>query len=102
MEAFLDYIIDSIVNIVMALVNDAWEILKDIVFLVFDQVLDLMGWVLSLIGSKLPDMDMVGYWSMVPQDLIQILSYIDFAECMALITASIGIRLGLNIIPFVK
>ena len=102
MKAFFDYLIDSLVNALKAMMNDFQELGKDIVFWCFEQLLDLMGFVTGIIKEKLPDIDTQGYWNMAPDNLLQILTYIDFAECMGIVTAAIGIRLVLNLIPFIK
>jgi len=103
MKAFLDYLVDSIVDIVLALFGDLLELLKDLFFLIFDQLLDLMIFLMkTLLKDKMPDVDLKSQWAGVPMDVLQILDYVDFVTCIGLVVTAMGIRLVMLFIPFVK
>ena len=102
MKEYWDYAIDSIVNLLVALFMDLWEMLTDLVFMIAEQVLGVMAWAIAKVKKELPDMDSSGYWAKAPDDLIQLLTYVDFHVCIGMVTAAIGIRFVLNFIPFIK
>ena len=102
MKKAWDYIIDSIVNIVGAILVDVYEIGRDLVLGIAVMSLEVMAWGIKIVKDQLPKMDTTGMWEKAPEHLIQILTYLDFHVCVAIVTASIAIRFGLNFIPFVK
>lgn len=102
MTEYLDYVLDSIVNLAIALFDDIIEMFTDIIFWFWEQVLDMVGWVVAKVDTALPDIDMAGYWAMVGGDIIQVLNYIDFGECITIIIAAITLRFFLNFVPFIR
>jgi len=102
MITLLQYIFDSLINFVMALFFDVFEIVKDMSFWFFEQVLGLTGWGFSIVKAEFPDVDFAGYWDLVPQEMIQVLDYLDFTTCIGMVVGAMGVRFTLNLIPFVK
>lgn len=102
MKEFLDYLIDSFVNIFKALIVDILEILKDIFFWIASQILTLMNWAVSWIFSKIPAINVGKYWSQVPENVLLVFARMGLAECLALIISALIIRFVLNFVPFVK
>lgn len=102
MKKAWDYIIDSLVNILVALLVDLKEMANDLILGIFSMSLEVMAWGIALVKDKLPDMDTTGYWDKAPEHLLQVLTYLDFHICVLLVTASIGVRFLLNFVPLVK
>ncbi len=102
MKEFWNYMLDSILNLVNALVIDFWEMLSDLVFFVFDELMSLFAWASSLILTDIPDLKLDDYWKLVPGQFIQVLQYVDFGQCIGLIVLALSLRFALNFIPFVK
>jgi len=102
MKAAWDYVIDSLVNITVGILVDLYEIGRDLILGIAVMSLEVMSWGIKLVKDRLPKMDTTGMWDKAPEHLIQILTYLDFHVCIALVTASIGIRFSLNFVPFAK
>ena len=102
MKDFWDYPLDNIYNFVVALFVDIFELLKDLVFWIYEQILDVSAWGVSLVEDGLPTINLTGYWASAPQELIQILAYVHFNQCIDLVVSAIGIRFVMNFIPFIK
>ena len=102
MIEYIDYLLDSVVNFVVALFDDFIEMFIDLVFWIYEEILNVLGWVIDYVDAELPSLGMEGYWSMVSDDLIQVLNYIDFAQCIGIIVAAITLRFFLNFVPFIR
>lgn len=102
MRKALDYLIDSLVNVVIALFTDFKELFMDLGFWAVEQVLGAMAWAIGLVADELPTMDTTGMWVGTPDQILQVLTYLDFHVCIAIVTGAMVIRFGLNFIPFIK
>jgi len=102
MKEWFDYLIDSIFNIVAHVMLDIREIFWDFFFFILEKILDFSGWLSNYVLSTLPDFDASSYWASVPADVIALLNFMKFGECMAIIIGAIGVRFILNLIPFIR
>lgn len=79
-----------------------WDIFKDIFSWVFEQMLTVST---SAVGS-IDVSAMSGYsamgWGSVPSEVVNILGLLGVGTAITIITAAIGIRLLLQLIPFVR
>lgn len=103
----MDYIIETIVALAEWLwglfknvFESLWDIFVDAICYPVDKVLTFVTGLLNQIDVSA--MQHVGAWSALPSEMINILGLIGFGQCMAIIAAAIVIRLGLQLIPFVR
>jgi hypothetical protein len=77
----------------------AWDLLKDGFSWLFDQVL-------SVAVAAITAIDLSGItsqaWGTIPGDIGNILSLLGVGTAITMITAAITIRIGLQLIPFVR
>lgn len=103
MQAIVDTIVALgayVLNLFKALVTAVWDIFTDAVAYVFDKLL-------SFAVSALSALDVTGIsginaWGSLPADVSNILGLIGLGQCMGIIAAAIGIRLVMQLIPFVR
>lgn len=78
-----------------------WDMAIDAVCFVLDETLDF---VVSMVLSV--DVGMfsgsLGTWSSLPSQVLNVIGLIGLGDCFAIIAAAIGIRLVLQLIPFVR
>lgn len=103
MQAIIDTIVafgDWLLGLVKALITAVWDFCMDGVCWLFDTVL---GFVVAMIGGiDTSGVSQVGQWGTLPSEILNILGLLGFGDCMAIIAAAITIRLGLQLIPFVR
>ena len=81
--------------------KDLWEVVIDLWCWPFDQIM-------KLVKSLITSLDLSGIEGYVnaagalPGEIVNILSLLGVGTCIAIITAAIGIRLLLQLIPFVS
>lgn len=82
----------------------AWDMLTDIFVWLFDQLLGLVvSAVQSINLSGIPGAATItGYWSQLPAEMLNMLGYLGFGPAFAIIAAALGVRLVLQLIPFVR
>lgn len=90
---FLDVLIQVFV--------DAWEFVTDAFVWVFDELLGIVESAVSAI-----DVSGVsghgGAWGQLPAMVLETTSALGLGQALAVVTAAITIRLGLQLIPFVR
>jgi hypothetical protein len=79
----------------------AWDFFMDGVCWIVDKLLDLAVSAVSGMSTGIFT-DAAATFQMIPQELLQILGLLGVGQCIAIITAAITIRLGLQLIPFVR
>lgn len=91
----------AIIALVEKIFTSLWTMLKDLFFWVLDQI---MGLAVGLLGEV--DLSAItqnfGVFNQIPEDILNILGLIGFAQCMIIIGGAIGIRMLLQLIPFVR
>jgi hypothetical protein len=103
MQAIIDTIVAFgkwILGLVKAVISAVWDFFMDGVCWVFDQVLSAA--VSAIGGIDTSGVTSVGAWASLPADILNILGLLGFGQCMGIIAAAIGIRLVLQLIPFVR
>ena len=107
MESFLQKIIDTFYSVANWLtgwfgkiIDGVFSVIKNAFIWAFDGVLGVAVSALQSLSFSIPTAST--YWSQVPAEIIQILSVLGFAEAMAIIASAIVVRLGLQLIPFVR
>lgn len=102
MKGFLDYIIDSILAMFKALVKDLYEVFQDVCFFIFEQVISLAVWGMSLITGEFTSVNLDSQWAKVPQIGLQFMDYLHIADCVGMIVSALIVRFVLNFVPFVR
>lgn len=82
----------------------AWDMLTDLYVWLFDQLLGLVvSAVQSINLSGIPGLSAISaYWSQVPAEMLNMLSYTGFGPAFAIVASALGVRLVLQLIPFVR
>lgn len=93
---------DSVSNMLSALVNDLLEIFKDLFFWSFTKFFEFCIWLGSYVVGLLPTFDPSSHWNSLPSDVVNLLSYLHFGQCLTIVIGAIVIRFGLNFFPFFK
>jgi hypothetical protein len=100
-QGWLDYLIDSLINIADAIFDGLWNFLGDFILFGVDALLDVIDWAIGLISSMLPTLNVPAWWNQVGGDVLGILGYINVDTGLQIIVAALLIRLVLNFIPFI-
>ena len=104
--------LDSIANFFNDLLQTLLDFLKSIVYTLFDMFKDVFYWLfesLIIAGKTLlagvlgnPDFSMAQYFTALPADVRNVIALTGLPECILLIMVAIGLRLTLQLIPFVR
>lgn len=107
MEGFLQAIIDAIfsfgnwlLELVGELVDAMFSVIKNAFIWAWDGILGVVVSAVNSLSFSIPSVS--SFWVQVPADVINILSLVGFAEAMAIIASAILVRLGMQLIPFVR
>lgn len=76
--------------------------IKDSFIWIFDQFMSLAVLILSGMGDMFSALDVTQYIEAIPPDVKNIMALIGIGQCMSMVIAAIGIRLILQLIPFVR
>lgn len=108
MGAFFSSIIAKIVGIsewigrlFVAVFVAAWDFIRDAVCWPFEQLLTLVQTALAAIDVSGVS-GQIGVWGSIPGDVLNILGLLGVGTAIAIITSAIGVRLALQLIPFVR
>ena len=100
--AKLTAIVEWFSGIFVAIFVAAWDFIKDAFSWLFDSVLDVVISALAGIDTAAMEAATVGGWGSLPSDIVNILSLIGVGQAVTIIGSAIVIRLGLQLIPFVR
>lgn len=89
-------------DLLKATVNTIFDAFKDLFYFIFEILLDFGIGLLDLFSDALAIMDPIQYLSMIPADVKNIMGLCGMGEAMAMVMTAIGIRLLLQLIPFVR
>lgn len=87
-------------DLFIAIFLSLWDIIKDGFSWVFEQLLTLATTAISAIDVSA--FSGVSAWGSAPAEIMNILALLGLAQAITIITAAIGIRLALQLIPFVR
>lgn len=85
-----------------SLLLTVYEAFKDIIFLFFELLLEILSAILNGLGSLFDAIDLTQYISAIPPEASNIMGLIGVGQAMSMIIAAIGIRIVLQLIPFVR
>lgn len=92
----LQWIADLFIAVFVAL----FDLVKDAVSWVFEQMLEIV--IDALEGIDVSGISAAGGWGELPGEVLNILALLGVAQAVSIIVASIGIRLILQLIPFTR
>ena len=95
---FADWIGSLFVAVFVAI----WDVVKDAFSWLFDQVLSVAVSAITAIDVSGLSNAALGGWSALPGELLNILVLCGVGAAIKIISAAILIRLGLQLIPFVR
>lgn len=85
-----------------SLILSLQTIIKDAAIWLFDSFMSLAVTVLGGMGDMFSALNVAQYISAIPPDVQNVLALIGLGECTGMIIVAIGIRLLLQLIPFVR
>lgn len=101
-NAFIQKLWDLIVWFVKSLVLTLLDMLKDLIFWIFDTFMGLAVYAISGLGELLQVFDISGIVQGLPEEVLNMLGLLGMAQCLAMVGAAITVRLLLQLIPFVR
>lgn len=93
---------DWLVNVFATLFSALVSMLKDVVLWVFEQVLDLIIYILDGFEFDFSVFNPAQYIGGMPADVVNVVGLIRVPEAVAIILAAIGIKVILQLIPFTR
>jgi hypothetical protein len=87
-------------DLAVAVFVSLWDIFKDLYSWLFDQVMSVASTAITAIDVSA--LSGVGAWGAAPAEVMNILALLGVGQAVTIITAAIGIRLALQLIPFVR
>lgn len=85
--------------VVIQVFKDLFNMFMDLFLFIFDEVLGIAVKAVKAINMPF---DPSTYYSMIPPDVASVLGYIGVPQAISMIVASLLIRFGLQLIPFVR
>lgn len=79
-----------------------FDMVKDAVFFILELLLEIVGLLLNGLGSLFDAINLAQYISAIPSDVANIMGLIGLGQAMSIIVAAIGVRVALQLIPFVR
>ena len=79
-----------------------FDIVKDFLYFVLETLLEVVQLILNGLGSLFDAINLAQYISAIPPDVANIMGLIGIGQAMGVIVAAIGIRVILQLIPFVR
>lgn len=78
------------------------DLLSDVFFLIFESIIDAVSGAFSFLFADFDFVSFSTYFAMLPSEVLDMLSLLGIAQCMTIIVSALGIRLVLQLIPFVR
>lgn len=85
-----------------SLVLTIFDVLKDVLYFILETLLEVVQLILNGLGSLFNAMNLAQYISAIPPDVANVMGLIGIGQAMSVIVAAIGIRVILQLIPFVR
>lgn len=79
-----------------------WDVIKDAFSWLFDQVLSVAVSAITAIDVTGLTNSALGGWGALPAELLNVMVLIGVGTAIKIITAAIGVRFALQLIPFVR
>lgn len=100
--AKINAVIEWFANIFVAVFVAIWDVIKDAFSWLFESFLDIVvSAVQSIDTGPFQGLSAQG-WGAIPGELLNILQLLGVGTAISIIAAAIAIRLGLQLIPFVR
>jgi hypothetical protein len=97
---FLESFIQKAINLVEWLFLSIFNAFCDIVFFLIDVVLSTITTIIEAVDfAELSTLETFSEWSVLPDQVLWVLGYMNFGQCLSLLAGAYVIRLLLNLIP---
>lgn len=97
---FLESLPDKFLDLFQWLFDSIYEFFTALPYWLFDLVLTVIESIIEAIDwSTMSAFESFNEWGLLPDQLLWILNYLNFSQCLTILAGAYGIRLLLNIIP---
>ncbi len=97
---FLESFIEKAINLVEWLFLSVINGIADLFYFIIDITLTVLTTLVEAVDfSQVSVLQAFNDWNLLPAQVIWILDYMNFAQCLTLLAGAYGIRLLLNLIP---
>lgn len=93
---------NKFIDFLYALLLTLFDMLKDLLFWIFEQIFTVALFLLDGLGSLIEGLNVAQYFSALPPETIYLLSISGFGEAMGMITTCLVIRFLIQMIPLVR
>lgn len=93
---------NDLIDFLWSLVLSAMEVLNDLFITMFDAFMTISVSVISTFGDMFSLLDFTQYVSILPDEVKNVLGLLGIGTATSMIVTAILIRLGLQLIPFVR
>lgn len=90
-----------VLKFVQALITAAWDFIKDVICWPIDEFMKIIVELITDIDLG-PLTSYSSSWGSLPAELVNVLGLLGIGTAATIITAAIVVRLGLQLIPFVR
>lgn len=97
----LEWIVDAWVLMWKSVFATIWDMLADVVSLLFDLLMEFAVWALDGIGQAL-DFDVMAIINALPSGMLNVMGALHLGTAFGIVAAAIVIRMLLQLIPFVR
>ena len=104
-QAILDWFAhrwNAFIDFMWRLILSIYDMLKDFFYWIIEELFLIGNTILDSIAYLFDGLSITQYFSMIPPETTHMLNVIGFSEAMGMIVTSLGIRLILQLIPFVR
>lgn len=104
-NAILDWFANrwnDMIDFVWRIVLSIYDMLKDFFIWILEQLSNVGLMVLNGLGSMFTGLDVGSYWGAIPPETAYFLNIIGLSQAMGMIITCLGIRIILQMIPFVR
>lgn len=93
---------DSFIDFIWIILLSIMDAFKDLFIWFFEQLVDLLIFVVDFSGDSLSSLDITQYLNAIPDETRQILILTGVSDALVILSSALLIRASLNLIPFVK
>lgn len=101
----LDWLIDrwnDFLNLVLSFLLSIWDMVNDLICFVLESIFDVCFTIVSSIGGVFSSFGLLQYLSMLPPEMINVMSLVGANEASSIIVSAVIVRFILQLIPFVR
>ncbi len=93
---------NAFIDFMWRLVLSIYDMLKDFFFWMIEQLMSVGVYILDAMGYMFNGLDVAQYFSAIPPETSHMLLITGFSEALGMVTTFLGIRIIIQMIPFVR